>query len=276
MISVIIPCYNQAHFLYEVIESVLAQTHHDFEIIVVDDGSTDSTAEVAARYPDVRYVRQPNRGVATARNTGLRESKGEYLVFLDADDHLLPAALEIGLNSLKAHPECAFVFGNCRYIAADGSVLPTPHQRCVEGESYLALLHDCFIWTPGLVMHRRTVLESIAGFDTSLSLRNGEEYELYLRIAEKFPIHYYNETIVEYRQHEANKSSDPKRMLKALSIILSSQRKYIKKDERRKRAHRGGVKFYQEYYGEQVVEQTRASAKRGGENKLRSLSRTAE
>ncbi len=95
MISVIIPCYNQAHFLYEAIESVLAQTHHDFEIIVVDDGSTDSTAEVAAGHPDVRYVRQPNRGVATARNTGLRESEGEYLVFLDADDHLLPAALEM-------------------------------------------------------------------------------------------------------------------------------------------------------------------------------------
>lgn len=190
MVSVIIPCYNQAHFLSEAIESVLAQTHRDFEIIVVDDGSTDNTAEVAVRYRDVRYIRQPNQGVASARNTGFGESRGKYLVFLDADDRLLPAALEIGLNSLEAHPECAFVFGKCRYIAADGSLLPTPHQRSVDCEFYLALLHDCFIWTPALVMHRRTVLESVAGFDTSLGLRNGEEYELYLRIAEKFPIHY--------------------------------------------------------------------------------------
>src|ERR687885_795015 len=111
VVSVVIPCYNQAHFLGEAIESVLAQSYPHFEIVVVDDGSTDNTSEVAARYPGVRCIRQNNQGVAAARNTGIRESNGSYLVFLDADDRLLPEALEVGLEQLKVHPECAFVSG---------------------------------------------------------------------------------------------------------------------------------------------------------------------
>src|ERR687890_1245755 len=102
LVSVVIPCYNQAHFLGEAIESVLAQSYKDFEIIVVDDGSPDNTSEVAARYPGVRCVRQENQGLAGARNTGIRESKGEYLVFLDADDRLLAEALEVGVKNLEA------------------------------------------------------------------------------------------------------------------------------------------------------------------------------
>src|SRR5262245_20604446 len=93
LVSVIIPCYNHAHYLGEAIESVLAQTVQDFEIIVVDDGSTDSTADVAARYPRVRYVRQNNQGLSAARNTGIKHGLGRFLVFLDADDLLLPGAL---------------------------------------------------------------------------------------------------------------------------------------------------------------------------------------
>src|SRR5919107_192619 len=104
LVSVVIPCYNQAHFLSEAIESVLAQTYPYFEIIVVDDGSTDNTSEVAGRYSGVRCIRQDNQGLSGARNSGLRHSKGEYLVFLDADDRLLPQALEVGLECLRAYP----------------------------------------------------------------------------------------------------------------------------------------------------------------------------
>src|SRR5918995_1252705 len=111
LVSVVIPCYNQAHFLVEAIESVLAQSYPRFEIVVVDDGSTDDTSEVAARYPGVRYVYQNNQGVSAARNSGLARSEGEYVVFLDADDRLLPEALEAGLRCLEARPECAFVSG---------------------------------------------------------------------------------------------------------------------------------------------------------------------
>src|SRR5215208_5142350 len=92
-ISVIIPCYNGAGFLSEAIESVLAQRYPDLETIVVDDGSTDNSLAIAAQYPEIRSISQRNAGVAAARNTGLRYSAGEYIVFLDQDDRLLPDAL---------------------------------------------------------------------------------------------------------------------------------------------------------------------------------------
>ncbi len=126
LVSVIIPCYNQAHFLRESIESVLAQSYPHFEIIVVDDGSIDNTSEVAVHYPEVRCIRQNNQGVNAARNTGLRHSRGEYLVFLDADDRLLPGALKASLECFNTYPECAFVFGRFRYIAANGKPLNSP------------------------------------------------------------------------------------------------------------------------------------------------------
>src|SRR5919112_6190031 len=123
LVTVVIPCYNQAHFLGEAIESVLSQSYRNFEIIVVDDGSTDETSEVASRYEEVRLIRQENRGLSGARNTGIRDSQGEFLVFLDADDKLLPGALEAGLRCFEAHPECEFVFGDFRYIGIDGAPL---------------------------------------------------------------------------------------------------------------------------------------------------------
>ena len=116
LVSVIVPCYEQAPYLEEAIESVLAQTYAQVEVVVVDDGSPDNAARVAARFPGVRLVRQPNQGLAGARNTGIRESEGELLVFLDADDRLLPRALEAGVAELRNHPEAAFAFGRYRRI----------------------------------------------------------------------------------------------------------------------------------------------------------------
>src|SRR5829696_8499022 len=109
LVSVVIPCYNQAHFLGEAIESVLSQSYRHFELIVVDDGSTDETSEVASRYEGVRLIRQENQGLSGARNTGIGHSGGEFLVFLDADDRLLLGALEAGLRCFEAHPEYALV-----------------------------------------------------------------------------------------------------------------------------------------------------------------------
>src|SRR5215212_4087832 len=123
-VSVVIPCYNQAHFLPEAIESVLSQSYEEFEVLVVDDGSKDETAQVASQYvstdPRVRVIRQENRGLAGARNRGLAEAQGEYVVFLDSDDRLLKEALEVGVRELASHPECAFVSGRCTFRAADG------------------------------------------------------------------------------------------------------------------------------------------------------------
>src|SRR5919112_554735 len=104
LVSVIIPCYNHAHYLDQAIESVLNQSYRNFEIIVVDDGSTDETSVVASRYERVRLFQQENQGLSGARNRGLGEAKGEYVVFLDADDRLVPGALEAGLWGFEAPP----------------------------------------------------------------------------------------------------------------------------------------------------------------------------
>jgi glycosyltransferase involved in cell wall biosynthesis len=129
LVSVIITSYNQAHFLNDAIESVLTQTYSRFEIVVVDDGSTDNAAEVVARYPGVRYMRQDNQGLSAARNTGLRESNGAYLTFLDADDRYLPSALETGVNCLREHPKCGFVSGHHSLISSNGSLMPRREPR---------------------------------------------------------------------------------------------------------------------------------------------------
>src|SRR5919112_3279382 len=155
LVSVVIPCYNQAHFVGEAIESVLAQSYPHFEIVVIDDGSTDTTSEVAGRYPGVRCVRQDNQGLSAARNSGLRHSEGEYVVFLDADDRLLPEALEAGLECLKSHPECAIAFGPYRLIASDGSFLKQRRQPVVGKDSYAALLQRNYIGVPAAMMYRR-------------------------------------------------------------------------------------------------------------------------
>src|SRR5207245_5342110 len=155
LVSVIIPCYNQAHFLGEAIESVLAQSYPHFEIIVVDDGSTDNTEEVAGSYPEVRCLRQANQGQAAARNVGLGQSCGEYAVFLDADDRLMPEALAVGLAGFAAHPDCAFVAGHHRWISADGFPLQEIPPHSVEKEHYAELLRRNYIAMLATVMYRR-------------------------------------------------------------------------------------------------------------------------
>ena len=114
LVSIIIPCYNQARYLADAIKSALAQTHSPVQVVVVDDGSVDNTAEVASHYPNVCFVRQRNQGVAKARNTGFHRSSGDYVIFLDADDRLTPNAVETHLRCFAEHPEAGFRGGKYR------------------------------------------------------------------------------------------------------------------------------------------------------------------
>lgn len=247
LISVIIPCYNHAHYLGEAIESVLAQSYRHSELIVVDDGSTDDTAAVAARYPGVKYVWQHNQGLSAARNTGIRHSEGTFLVFLDADDRLLPRALEVGLLCLQARPQCAFASGHYRYVQADGSLLVEHPQNRVTHDHYLALLRGNYIGMHATVIYRRSVFDQVEGFDTTL--RACEDYDLYLRIARQFPVFCHDEVVAEYRQHGANMSANPNLMLGQVLAVLRAQRPHLKGDPARWHAYRRGVRAWQAYYG---------------------------
>jgi glycosyltransferase involved in cell wall biosynthesis len=255
LVTVVIPCYNQAHFLGEAIESVLSQSYRRFEVVVVDDGSTDETSEVASRYEGVRLIRQENRGLPGARNTGIRHSGGEFLVFLDADDRLLPGALEAGLGCFEAHPECALVAGYCNIIRADGSFLNELKHEPSDEDPYVAMLEKCHIAPPASAMYRRSVFEAVGDFDVTLSA--SEDYELYLRIARQFPIGRYDEAVVEYRMHSENMIRDSGNMLSRTIAVLRSQRRYVKGDRRREVALKNGIRYEQSHWGDPLAEWVR-------------------
>jgi len=236
-VSVVIPCYNRAHFLGGAIESVLRQSYSDFEIIVVDDGSTDGTAEVAERYEGVRFVRQKNCGVAAARNAGLRESAGEYLVFLDSDDLLLPEALKTGVELLEAHPEYAFVYGHCEYIGADGTLLRPPRRQKVVQDCYAQLLKQNHIQSVAAVMFRRRCVE---GFHTGMD--GCEDRDLYLRVAKEHPVHCHGRTVFQYRRHDSNLSNNTGGMINSGLAMFKSQLELVRGDEKLERLCRGKIR----------------------------------
>jgi len=212
-VAVIIPTFNQARFLPDSIMSVLAQTRPADEIIVVDDGSNDDPASVVAKFPTVQFIRQRNRGPSAARNTGLRNCRASHVVFLDADDRLLPMALEAGLMRIASRPDCAFVYGGFRVISKDGR--PISHDRFtpIEGDSFHALLHANLPIIPSTALFRRDCLLAVNGFDETL--RRCEDYDLFLNIAQRYPVASHPEIVAEYRRHGQNVSDNHVAMLKA-------------------------------------------------------------
>jgi glycosyltransferase involved in cell wall biosynthesis len=265
-ISVIIPCYNGAEFLGETIESVLTQTYPPLEVIVVDDGSTDNTGEVVARYPEVKYIRQKNQGGGVARNTGLRESKGDYLVFQDQDDRMLPNAFEIGVNSLLEHPECGFAYGICKLVQADGSPFDSepalPEKPFESSNAYEVLLRGrCFV-PPGTVMFRRSVFDTIGEFDPTW--QESADYDIYLRAARAFQGYCHNQVIVEYRQHPNSASrGKSSRFLYWTLKSLGKQWDSIKGNKDEEAAYKSGKKHWQNLFGRYIVYEMFAYLKAG-------------
>ena len=261
-VSVIIPCYKQAGFLSDAIESVVAQTHSHLEVIVVDDGSPDDTSDVASRYPRVRCIRQENQGLSAARNTGIRESTGDFLVFLDADDRLIPNALETGLKCFRRNPGAAVVVGKHRVISAEGLPLPTAELPTVEKDHFVELLRGNWIACPASVMYQRRVFDDIKGFNTSL--RAAEDYDLYLRVAQKFAMACHRNVVAEYRYHGDSMSNNQSLMLEQSITVLRSQLKGISGNTEYEAACRTGLKFFQRYYGIPVIlERMRIAARKG-------------
>ncbi len=262
-VSVVITCYNQGQFLREAVESVLAQSYRSFEIIIVDDGSTDNTAQVAAMYPGVRYIYQNNGGLSSARNTGAKHSNGSFLVFLDADDLLTSVALEMGIHHLNAHPDCAFVSGHYTVIRSNGQVVPQSRNSVVLKDHYVELLRGNYIGMHGTVMYRRANFEDAGGFDPSL--RACEDYEMYLRIARTSPVYSYDAVVAQYRHHSGNISRNRALMLKSSLAVLQAQRTYLRSPEQTE-ALEEGIRFWQTLYGYRLIRELRESTRSGPEH----------
>ena len=251
LVSVIITGYNHARYLSESIESALDQTYPHVEVIVVDDGSTDNTREIASRYAQARYVWQPRQGLGAARNTGLRRSMGDLVVFLDADDRLLSDGLEAGVEALRAHPDAAFVWGTYHVISFDGSLVAKPVAPPVPPDPFRALLERNYIEMHATVMYRRAIFEYVSEFSTALDAC--EDYELYLRITREFPVHPHHKAVAQYRRHGATMTRDAALMLRTRLTVLRSQRPYAMRSPELRQAFATGKRHYLEHYSGQLV-----------------------
>jgi len=262
-VSVVIPCYNTGRYLREAIESVLAQTAAAREIVVVDDGSTDDSPSIAAGIPGVRLLKQANQGVSEARNHGLQETEGEYVVFHDADDRLLPRAIEIGLEQLEARPECAFVYGFSRHIGPNGAPLDIDPPARVEDAGYARMLAGSGLTPPSCALFRRSAIEAVGGF--SRSEEPSEDHGFYLRVSQRHPVYCHNQVVAEYRRHPLNASGiSASRTLRAVFRTLERQRPSVRGRPELEQALREGKRHYGQVFGEalgfEVIEQLRRGA----------------
>lgn len=204
-VSVIIPTYNSAHYVTAAIESVLGQTFRDVEIIVVDDGSTDDTREMLRRYDaPVRYIHQQNGGVAAARNHGVRESRGRYVAFLDADDTWLSHKLERQLAALEEHPRHQLCYSAFTIVDSELAPLATG-ESAREGTALEdLLLRGNVVGSICTVLCERGVFERVGGFDPELS--QCADWDMWVRLAAQTEFLYIDEPLVTYRQHTSNMS----------------------------------------------------------------------
>lgn len=254
LVSVVIPCYNHGPFLAEAIDSVLQQTWSPIEIIVVDDGSSDNTRLVADQYPLVRYVYQTNQGLSAARNTGVHRSRGEFILFLDADDWLYADGIEYNLRQLQQHPEAVFVSGAHDKVDSNKNFLSEKMIPVVKGH-YLRLLECNYIGMHATVLYRRSLFDNVS-FDTSL--RACEDYDLYLRIARHHPVLHHTHKIAAYRIHGSNMSSNVPLMLKTVFQVLSRQAEGPQTKLERESYDRGR-QMWRDYYGREVYNRLRAN-----------------
>jgi glycosyltransferase involved in cell wall biosynthesis len=252
-VTVIIPCFNQARFLPAALSSVRAQRYRAVDCIVVNDGSTDDTAAVASAL-GVRLIQQSNRGVSEARNAGLAAARNELVVFLDADDELLPDAIALGAAALESSATAAAVVGRCQAMNADGDPLPAVHHEVNPSNLYDEWLFRNFVWTPGAAMFRRDALVEIGGFPAGLG--PAADYAVYLRLARSGRVRFIAQDVVRYRQHGESMSRDPALMLRSTLAVLRRERNEAPPSVRA-RIDRGRDQWRQ-WYGEQVVHRLRA------------------
>jgi len=221
-VSVIIPTYNRADLILESIESVFAQSFTNHEIVVVDDGSTDTTRDVLApfvRAGRLRYAFQDNRGESAARNTGIGMARGDYVLFLDSDDLLLPQTLEKLAACLDACPEVGLVHGGYTKFDTCGRDLGYRDTSGLSGPVYPEiLLKWSTLMAVPTVMVRRSVLDEVGGFDEAMII--APDLDLWRRIARRFAFGALPESLAKIRSHDGNKSRDKTRAAAGFETYL--------------------------------------------------------
>ncbi|WP_018478899.1 glycosyltransferase [Pontibacter roseus] len=247
LVSVVIPCYNHGRYLQTAINSVLAQSYQNFEIIVIDDGSVDNTRDVAQQNKRVQYIYQNNQGLSAARNKGIDSCKGDYLVFLDADDYLYETALAINLSYIQRNERLAFVSGSHdKIFTASNTVQPV--IKTINADHYTHLLKGNYIGMHATVMYRRWVFNEFL-FDTSL--KACEDYDLYLKVTRKHPVLHHANKVAAYCFHGSNMSNNAPLMLKTALKVLNRQKACLSNPSE-VMAYSEGVNFWKSYYAQEL------------------------
>ena len=207
-ISIIIPVYNGEKYIREAVDSALNQTYKDFEIIVIDDGSKDSTPNILETYGSkIKWKSQENKGQASAINEGIKMAKGEYIAYLDADDVCLPERFENQVKYLDEHSNVGLVYSDSYQINENGKI-----QRIMKSRPHdnFVLLQNNYI--PRIaVMHKRECLNGVGLFDESIT--GSDDWDMWIKISEKFKMGYIGKPLVKYRVHKENISLiRPKRL----------------------------------------------------------------
>jgi glycosyltransferase involved in cell wall biosynthesis len=258
LVSIIVPCYARsaadAALLHETLSTVDAQSWPHYEVIVVDDGSSHDVRPIVGRHQNARTVQQPNAGSAHARNTGIAQSRGDYLVFLDADDHLLPRALEVAIQQFAAHPQCGFVVGPREEMTYEGAPVPWSVPAPPPGTRiYAALLaFDWYIIPPSSAMFRREAVAHVGGFQDPWG---ADDLDFYLRVAKTFDAWcYQSPAVTRYRRYSASSSRDGERMLHSIRVVYRRQWPIVHGDPDAEAAYERGLKRLTDIFTDCLVE----------------------
>ncbi len=229
-VSVIIATYNREKFVCESLESVLNQTYRDYEVIVINDGSTDNTEELLGRYANrIKYKRIDHAGISVSRNTGLRMASGDLIAFNDDDDVWLPGCLELRAKCMEDHPDLDMLFADVVLFNEQGTLFDSwmaersvfrkipktqvnEHLLILGGNIFDFLVQERFITMPTLMVRRRC-LDKVGHFDESLIAQ--DDYDLYLRLARDGTVGYLDKQLAKCRMHGKNISGNPERRLKS-------------------------------------------------------------
>ena len=211
-VSIVIPTYKHRDFVLATLESVFAQTFTDYEVIVVNDGSPDDTADLLrplAAAGRIRYIEQPNQGQSVARNRGITEARGEFIALLDDDDLWPSDKLEWQVSALRSQPEAVLVYGYSEIFGGKPTA-PLPGKEGYSGEVQAAFLQQNQITSPGQTLIRANTLKAVGGFDPQLW--GIDDWDLYIRLAETGPFIFCARPALRYRLHAANASKNLWRM----------------------------------------------------------------